>query len=122
MNYQPMMPVTSPKARIVFGVGIICFGVLGWFAPDLERLWYWMLGIVLFGGAMIGSALRQQAYEAQVRSDVERAEREWPDLVRDAKLARRQGGSIARLLQQSGYREHFLRHWLAGRLEQELDS
>ena len=79
-----------------------------------------MLFIALFGVAMIGSGILQQRHQAPVQRDVQRADAEWPELLRAAAAARHQGENIAHLLLQRGYRDYFVRHWIARRLEDEL--
>lgn len=114
------MPVTDPKARIVFGVVILLVAAMASCAVSLERIRYWMLGIAVFGLAMMRSGVLHRRHDARVRRELDRAEGEWTELMRDAVAARHQGEGVARLLQRRGYHEFFIRRWIADRLAQEL--
>ena len=119
-DFVSTMPVTDPANRIVFGVVLVAVGAVMWNVESLERVKYWMLLISLFGFFMMRSGAAQRQHDARVRFEIDRGEREWPELLRDAATARRDGASIVRMLQQRGYREFFVRRWLADRIEHEL--
>lgn len=115
-----MMPVTDPPARVVFGFVVLTIPAFALPVADLERVQYWMVAVAVFSVCMITSGIRQQLHERRVRREIDRAEAEWPELVREAGAAAARGDGITRLLQQRGYRDYFVRRWLAARLAREV--
>lgn len=120
VDYRPMLPVTEPGLRIVFGIGLIVLGAMFLPLPRLARVQHWLVGMICFGIAMIGSAIMQLRHEKGVRDELARAQREWPELVAAAENTLRSGGSMARCLQQRGYEQYFVRRWIADTLKQQL--
>lgn len=119
-DYRPVMPVTDPPGRVVFGGIVVFTAFMVWQIEALARISYWMLFFACFGVAMMVSGIRQQRHDARVQREIRRAEREWTALLQEAAAARQHGAGTVRLLQQRGYRDFFVRRWLAARLEQAL--
>lgn len=71
---------------------------------------------MLFGTALVGSGIRDQARQRRFDAEVARATAEWSDLARELSLAKRPGKNIARLLQERGYREFAVRRWIVREL------
>ena len=117
-----MMPVTDPPARVVFGFVVLTIPAFALPVADLERVQYWMLAVAVFSVCMITSGIRQQLHERRVRREIDRAEAEWPELLRDAGALAGRGDGITRLLQQRGYHDYFVRRWLAARLVLEVTA
>lgn len=114
------MPIADPPMRVLIGCMVLAIAVAATFARSLGRLSYWMLLIGGFGIGMAVSGILQQRHEQRIRRELRRAAKEWPSLLRDACATRGVGGAIPRLLQQRGYRDYFLRRWLAARLARTL--
>ena len=108
----------SPKTKIIAGASL---GVAGIVACILLWEQGWIAGAAVFA-ALIGPILavsgrrelaRAQAFDAEV----ERARGEWSELERGIRAARQAGKSVARFLQDRGYREYHVRSWIAGELD-----
>lgn len=119
-DYRPAMPVADPPGRVVFGGVVVLAAVMVWQIESLARIRYWMLFFACFGVAMMASGILQQRHDARVRREIGRAEAEWATLLAEAADAHGHGEGLVRLLQRRGYRNFFVRRWLAARLEQAL--
>lgn len=114
------MPVADPPGRVVFGGVVVFAAFMVWQIEALARISYWMLFFACFGVAMMVSGIQQQRHDARVRREIRRAGVEWATLLAKAADAHGHGDGLVRLLQRHGYRNFFVRRWLAARLEQAL--
>lgn len=111
------LPIANPVLRLVFGVTMAVGATILILMPVRSQALWWT---ILFGGmgiAMVLSAVAQLLRRRFLRNELQRARGEWADLVAASVTARESGESLVRLLQRKGYREYFVRQWLAARLQ-----
>lgn len=122
LDYKPMMPVTDPENRIAFGCAIlmVAWAVL-YCVEDMGNGRHWFAGMAAFALGMIVSGVRHIRHDRRVRRFLDRARREWSDLLAGAAVAKCDGEGIPRFLVRRGYREYFVRRWIADRIAGEIE-
>lgn len=112
----------SPRAKVLIGVGTCLLGaVLTVVLWDAGLVWGAALFAFGLGLAVTGIGLRERRRGRSIATEVERAQREWPELQRGIVELRANGGNVARFLQQRGYREFGVRRWIAREMPQPAD-
>jgi hypothetical protein len=107
----------SPKSKLVVGI-VLALGGTG----ACILLWQrgWIVGLAVFAtimGLFLAAMGRRDLRRQQaIEGERSRARREWGELERAIQAARREGQSVARLLQARGYREFEVRRWIAKEL------
>ncbi|MCA8965358.1 MAG: hypothetical protein H6838_11060 [Planctomycetes bacterium] len=122
LDYKPMMPVTDPQNRIAFGcVTLAVAWAVIYGVEDVGNGRHWFAGMAAFAVGMIVSGVRQIRHDRRVRRLMDRARGEWSELLVGAAVAKGDGEGIPRFLVRRGYREYFVRRWIADRLTGELE-
>ena len=109
-----MLPVSHPGLRIAFGI-LLMLGSLGFLGMN-GVVFQWMILFFGLGTGFMLSGFSQLHRDRTVREELHRARRQWPELQRAAQVASETGESFARELTKLGYREYFVRRWIATRL------
>lgn len=104
----------APKTKVGVGVALAVAG-----AGSGVWLWQrgWLAGLPILAfvaGLLVAwTGLQELARQRAVDAEVTRARSEWDELREGVTAAVRDGRSVARYLQQRGYREFGVRRWIA---------
>ena len=110
----------APKAKLGVGVALAVAGA-GSGVWLWERGWLAGLPILAFVAGLLTAwtGLQEPARPRAIETEVARARAEWDELRAGVAAAVRDGRSVARYLQQRGYREFGVRRWIADELAAE---
>ncbi|MBL9079116.1 MAG: hypothetical protein JNL08_16555 [Planctomycetes bacterium] len=75
----------------------------------------WTPAVFGFALSLVGIAEHRRALA--FAAEVQRARAEWPELADRIRALRRDGGNVARFLQDRGYREFGVRRWITAELD-----
>ncbi|MBI5850821.1 MAG: hypothetical protein HZB39_07305 [Planctomycetes bacterium] len=112
-----------PRTKVIVGAVMAVAGALA-----CEWLWDrgWIAGLPILSlvlGALLTWTGRQElARERAIEEETTRARAEWAALEEGVSACNRDGRSVARFLQERGYREYGVRRWIAEELAGDTEA
>ena len=122
-DFYDQLLTANPRFRLSAGLGMLFVGAA-------IGAWMWERGLVVgisvvlvVGGLLVtGSAWTDLRRQRLLEAEIDRAEKEWEQLLAEGLAARAEGQSVARLLQARGFTDAMLRRALIDRIDAEHES